>query len=112
MKFSDFLTEETSSGDIATFTPKLGQQQKQKQQRKRICPECGAEINDTLDINISESPVGCRGRTGINDALEHITPELRKEFKDIIKKLGGLTITRTLLNQINDLEPEPRNPQE
>ena len=47
---------------------------------------------------IKESPVGAPGRTGINDAKAHINDDLIKDFQAIVKKLGGLTVARTILN--------------
>lgn len=50
---------------------------------------------------LDESPVGAIGRTGKYDAEAHVTPELQKEFMNIVKKLGGKTVARLLLNQMN-----------
>ena len=51
--------------------------------------------------SLLESPVGIVGRTGANDAKAHVTPELRSEFKKIVKKLGGKTVARQLLAEMN-----------
>lgn len=55
----------------------------------------------TLVTKLKESPVGQRGRTGQADAEAHVTPELQKEFMAIVKKLGGKTVARLLLNGMN-----------
>jgi len=58
---------------------------------------------------LDESPVGSVGRTGSKDAEEYInsTPELRAEFKKIVRKLGGVTVARKLLMQMNTAD-QPR----
>jgi len=48
-----------------------------------------------------ESAVGSIGRTGSADAKAHVGPELRNEFKKIVKKLGGKTVARQLLAEMN-----------
>lgn len=50
---------------------------------------------------LTESPVGMVGRTGAIDAKAHVTPELRAEFKKLVKKLGGKTVARQLLAEMN-----------
>ena len=50
---------------------------------------------------LDESAVGLVGRTGTKDAQAHVTPELRAEFKKIVKKLGGKTVARQLLAEMN-----------
>lgn len=52
-----------------------------------------------------ESPVGQRGRTGAADAKAHVTPELRAEFKKLVKQLGGKAVARELLNTMNANAP-------
>lgn len=53
-----------------------------------------------------ESPVGLVGRTGIKDAEDHITDELKKSFIKIVKSLGGKTVARMLLNNLGAPEEE------
>lgn len=53
------------------------------------------------ESKIVESPVGTVGRTGANDAKAHVNAELRAEFKKIVKKLGGKTVARQLLAEMN-----------
>jgi len=48
-----------------------------------------------------ESAVGLVGRTGAADAKAHVGPELRAEFKKIVKKIGGKTVARQLLAEMN-----------
>ena len=50
---------------------------------------------------LKESAVGMVGRTGAIDAKAHVTAELRAEFKKIVKKLGGKTVARQLLAEMN-----------
>lgn len=50
---------------------------------------------------LKESPVGVVGRTGKYDAEVHVTPGLEKEFMDIIKKIGGKTVARLLINKMD-----------
>ena len=54
---------------------------------------------ETLDVN--ESAVGERGRTGEKDAEAYITDEKIAEFSKLVKKLGGKTVARLLLNKLN-----------
>lgn len=49
---------------------------------------------------IMESAVGTPGRTTVKDAEEHINDELVAEFKKIIKKLGGKTVAKVLLDKL------------
>ena len=49
---------------------------------------------------IMESAVGAPGRTTVKDAEEHINDELIAEFKKIIKKLGGKTVAKVLLDKL------------
>ena len=51
--------------------------------------------------DILESPVGIVGRTGYRDVEKHVTDELRKRFKKIVKELGGKTVAQHLLNTMN-----------
>jgi len=51
-----------------------------------------------------ESPVGSVGRTGTKDAEAHVTDELRAEFKKIVKKLGGVSVARQLILELNPLK--------
>ena len=85
MKFSEVL-EDTTTGDIA---PSIGDGFGKHRKRKRLCEKCQAEIN--------ESPVGSVGRTDAKSALEHLSPELKKEFKKLLKAVGGKTVMRYLL---------------
>ena len=48
-----------------------------------------------------ESPVGSIGRTGAADAIAYVTPELRAEFKKIVKKIGGKSVAKELLATMN-----------
>ena len=48
-----------------------------------------------------ESAVGMVGRTGAADAKAHVSEELRTEFKAMVKKLGGKTVARQLLAEMN-----------
>jgi len=48
-----------------------------------------------------ESAVGSVGRTGAADAKAHVGPDLRAEFKKIVKKIGGKTVARQLLAEMN-----------
>ena len=51
-------------------------------------------------FKINESAVGKPGRTTTKDAEEHIDDELVAEFKKIIKKLGGKTVAKVLLDKL------------
>lgn len=53
------------------------------------------------ESNIDESAVGKPGRTTEKDAEEHINDELVAEFKKIIKKLGGKTVAKVLLDKLS-----------
>jgi len=51
--------------------------------------------------NLLESPVGVIGRTSVQDAILHITPELERKFNQIVKELGGKVVARILLDKIS-----------
>jgi hypothetical protein len=57
------------------------------------------------DWNMNESAVGTPGRTTVKDAEDHIDDELIAEFKKIIKKLGGKTVAKVLLDKLGQ-KPE------
>lgn len=57
-------------------------------------------IYDFLKSNLNESAVGKPGRTTEKDAEEHIDDELVAEFKKIIKKIGGKTVAKVLLDKL------------
>jgi len=54
---------------------------------------------------IMESAVGTPGRTTVKDAEDHIDDELIAEFRKIIKKLGGKTVAKVLLDKLSQ-KPE------
>jgi len=56
-----------------------------------------------LDFSLNESPVGSKGRTGSKDADEYIAQDaaLEKEFKKIVKALGGKTVAQKLLQKMS-----------
>jgi len=54
---------------------------------------------------IKESPVGMVGRTGTMDAQMHIdNSDIKNEFKKIVKKLGGKTVAKALLDNMSKKE--------
>lgn len=57
-------------------------------------------VTTAVPFTINESAVGTPGRTTIKDAEEHINDELIAEFKKIIKKLGGKTVAKVLLDKL------------
>lgn len=82
------LDEGTVSSDIAqSAIPMIKQRHKRKCKKKKDAQ--------------NESAVGLVGRTGIQDAKNHISDELRKEFRRIVKALGGKTVARQLLAEMN-----------
>ena len=78
--YKTFL-EDTSSGDIASYTPKM--------KMSKVCETCGQPLN--------ESPVGVVGRTDSKSALAHLSPDLKKRFRKLLKDVGGKTVIRYLL---------------
>ena len=58
-------------------------------------------LKDIKLIKLNESAVGKPGRTTEKDAEEHINDELVAEFKKIIKKLGGKTVAKVLLDKLS-----------
>jgi len=86
--------EETNAGDIAQATPTMA-----KMHTK--CTHGPDEKCDKCKDKLDESPVGSVGRTGRVDAEAHVTPELRAKFKKIVKALGGKTVARQLLSEMN-----------
>lgn len=55
--------------------------------------------------SIFESAVGLVGRTGYADAKAHVGSELRTEFKKIVRAIGGKTVARQLLAEMNNGGP-------
>lgn len=53
-----------------------------------------------IAFKMNESAVGTPGRTTVKDAEDHINDELLAEFKKIIKKLGGKTVAKVLLDKL------------
>lgn len=52
---------------------------------------------------LEESPVGQVGRTSHGEALNHIeNSDVEKEFFKVVKKLGGKTVAKVLLNKIKE----------
>ncbi len=90
--FTDLFKEETSAGDIAVFTGVMGSE-------KDCDDEC--KKKKLLKKELKESAVGLVGRTGVADAANHVTASLRAEFKKIVKRLGGKTVARQLLAEMN-----------
>lgn len=86
--------EETNAGDIAQATPAMGLHKKCTGKDDCECDKC-------QKLHVNESPVGMVGRTGYKDAEAHVTPELRARFKKIVKELGGKTVARKLLSEMN-----------
>ena len=85
------LDEGTAAADIAQSTAPMGKRKKCKKKK---------DMEDMEDME-NESAVGLVGRTGFQDAKNHISDELRKEFKRIVKALGGKTVARQLLAEMN-----------
>lgn len=64
-------------------------------------------IEDDEDDNLDEATVGQRGRTSYKEAMDYCdeNEELVSEFKKIIKKLGGKTVAKALLDKLSQ-KPE------
>ncbi len=88
-KFLDDFEEGTVSSDIAGTGTGF-----EKKIRKQKLPK---EIED----EITESPVGSRGRTTQKDAEAYVTDAHRAEFRKIVKKIGGKAVAKHLLNTLN-----------
>ena len=79
------LFKETDSGDIAIFTPAMKLSKKEK--------KCTKDCEE-----IEESAVGSIGRTDAISAMAHLSPELKKRFRKLLKDIGGKTVMRYLLS--------------
>ncbi len=103
--FKEFF-EDTVAADIAQSTPP----NKPLRKRKDDGPCKGDPMGEECQKKrLQESPVGSIGRTGVKDAKEYVTPELRTEFKKIVKKLGGKTVAKELLNTMNAIPTNEKN---
>jgi hypothetical protein len=53
-----------------------------------------------MKLNLNESAVGKVGRTGKSDAETFVknNPEVIKQFKNIVKKVGGKAVAAQILN--------------
>jgi len=83
--------EETSTGDIAQAVGKTAMYKKCMNDNDEKCTK------DIDDDTLGESAVGARGRTDSQSALAHLTPELKKRFRKLLKDVGGKTVMRYLL---------------
>ena len=79
--FRKTMKEGTGTGDIAQATGKFSKLHKKKLEQE----------------DLDESPVGQRGRTDAKSALAHVTPALKKQFRKLLKDVGGKTVMRYLL---------------
>jgi len=94
------IFEGTVAADIAQATPPNKPLKKRK--GSGDCPCEGDPMGEECQKKrLQESPVGSIGRTGAKDAEEYVSDELRAEFKKIVKKIGGKTVARLLLNTMN-----------
>lgn len=57
-------------------------------------------VTTAVPFAINESAVGTPGRTTVKDAEDHIDDELVAEFRKIIKKIGGKTVAKVLLDKL------------
>ena len=64
-------------------------------------------IENDEDDNLDEAAVGQRGRTSYKEAMNYCdeNEELVAEFRKIIKKLGGKTVAKALLDKLSQ-KPE------
>ena len=85
------IQEGTGSGDIAQGSARLGKLRKQCKAGK------GSYESGEEDECTNESAVGQRGRTDAKSALAHLTPALKKQFRKLLKDVGGKTVMRYLL---------------
>ena len=73
--------------------------------RKKDC-DCDCEgKRKHKGKELQESPVGMVGRTGHVDATAHVSDALRKRFRKIIQELGGKTVARLLIAEMNPVKP-------
>ena len=84
------IVEGTGTGDIAQSTVTMSMYKKKLEK----------------DEDLDESPVGARGRTDAKSALAHLTPELKKRFRKLLKDVGGKTVLRALLANAPDVPQE------
>jgi len=61
---------------------------------EKCTKKCTKDIDDDT---LGESAVGARGRTDAQSALNHLSPELKKRFRKLLKDVGGKTVMRLLL---------------
>ena len=100
MKSFKDIFEDTVSADIAQATTGPGKMQRRGKDKDCPCKK-DPMSEECQRKRLGESPVGSIGRTGVKDAIEYISPELRAKFKKIVKELGGKTVARELLNTMN-----------
>ena len=85
------IQEGTSGSDIAQGSATFG----------KLHKKCKGSYEEGEDECTNESAVGQVGRTGAADADAYISDALRSEFKKIVKKIGGKTVARKLLAEMN-----------
>jgi len=110
------MNEMTTAGDIGSVTtggtaPMVRYGDKEVLKRKNPLKKQGKRKMKTFreiikdsekNTKVTESPVGKVGRTTDAEALAHIeNSDLAKEFRKIVKKLGGKNVARQLLAGMN-----------
>jgi hypothetical protein len=81
------IQEGTSGSDIAQGSATFG----------KLHKKCKGSYEEGEDECTNESAVGQVGRTDAKSAMKHLTPELKKRFKKLLKDVGGKTVMRYLL---------------
>ena len=79
------VLEGTVASDIAQASGKVGKLALFRKKKKEDEEDC------------DESAVGAVGRTDAKSALAHLSPELKKQFRKLLKAVGGKTVMRYLL---------------
>jgi hypothetical protein len=96
---SEDIDEGTVAADVSQATGKMGDMKKDCPCKEDPDSEACKKVK--AEKEMMESPVGAIGRTGFADADAHVTDALRAEFKKIVRKLGGKTVARKLLAEMN-----------
>lgn len=121
-KFRDYLNEARDKSVPTEYRIAMGQlkrmynagethdEKELQKDAEMIAKKNHLEVDKFLEFalsqfNMNESAVGTPGRTTVKDAEEHINDELIAEFKKIIKKLGGKTVAKVLLDKLGQ-KPE------
>lgn len=97
----------TSTSDVAVYGKSINISKRSNKLKDINKVKSFSELSELIASEISESPVGMRGRTTEKDANDYISSSgIEQEFFKIVKKLGGKTVAKVLLDKMSSSKQE------